>query len=716
MKRRDFLKAAGVSGSALMVGLWGGSLHRQLMAGSAASAPFSPHPLLMIDEAGKVLIYAYRPEMGQGTFQSIPAIIADELEVKWEDVRIEIAPGDPKFGRQDVAGSTSIRGNFDQLRKIGAAAREMLTEAAAKQWGVPKEQCYASEGRILLKGESRQLGYGELIQEAAKLEVPQKPALKSPENFRFIGKVIPRPDVEEKVNGKAVFGIDVQVPGMLHAVVEHCPTFKGKILGYDKQAALAVTGVKHVLETDRLMRNGDRLPCVAVVADSHWAAQQARKKLNVRWDTLGQEAFSTSTFEETLKKRASEPGIADVTTGDFEGQFSKEKKKVSAFYQTPFVSHSPMEPMNVVAQVKDGYCDLWISTQIPGRVRQEIAGYLGIPEDHIRIHMTYIGGGFGRRLFADYITEAVSLSRQLDGAPIKVIWTREDDTQQGPFRPAIANQLDGAVDAQGNLIALRHKVIGPSISYQVNPKADKNKADGGMMSGTSSTPYEIPHFQTSMVLEETHVPIGWWRSVYASNNVFPHESFLDELAILGGKDPLDFRLSLLKNQPRYAKALQLLAEKVNWYAPKQKGKGKGVAISNAFGSICAHCVEVTKEKNGGIRIDKVTCVVDCGVVVNPDTVVGQTEGNVIFALTAALKKPITFEKGAAVQGNFDQYPLLGIHETPPIEVVIMDSQEAPGGVGETALPAIAPALTNAIFQATGKRIRTLPFDIAQVSK
>ncbi len=710
--RRKFIQLAGIAaGSVLAIGFLPTVGNKQRLVNLVKPNEALPglNQYIFIDTSGKITLYNHRPEMGQGTFQAIPMILAEELEVDINKVEILQSAADrSKYGDQMVVGSRSIQGQFAAMRKMGATAREMLITAAAIKWNVPKQECFAKDAKVIHRPSGKSFGYGELVEEACKLPVPQNPTLKDPKDFTIIGHSFPRRDIPEKTNGTAKFGIDFSVPGMLYASIERSQVFLGKIASYDDTKARAVPGVKHIFKTKRNVMGFDR-EGVAVLADSYWAAVQGRNLLQIKWDNADLESWSTQKIKENYKKAAVEEGVIFNEKGNFSESYNKSLIKVEAAYETPYQSHAPMEPMNALVHVQKDKCEFWGSTQNPNGVRSQIAKQTGLPEEKVMVNYTYMGGGFGRRSMTDVSEEATDLSIQ-SGAPVKVIWTREDDISQGPFRACSLNVCKGVIDENGNAVALEHKVICQDIRNQGN--GGDGKASPAMAGGINRE-YEIPNLAVRGVLQKFYVPITYWRSVYHSTNCFAHECFIDEMAFAAKKDPIDFRLAMLKNHPRYTKILKMIAEKTSWYAPRKKDTGKGVSILERSGAFTALVIDVARVK-GKVRIDKITCVIDCGTYINPDTVKAQCEGSVIMGLTATYKSSITITNGKATEQNFNRYSLLKINETPEIDVVVVQSTDPPEGAGESGLANVAPALANAIFNLTGKRIRSLPFRMEDI--
>jgi isoquinoline 1-oxidoreductase beta subunit len=663
---------------------------------------------IFIEPSGKITLFNHRPEMGQGTYQSIPMIIAEELEVEVDKITIASSPANrAEYGDQMVVGSRSIQTNYDLLRRVGAAAKDMLIRAAANGWGVSPDECVAEKASVIHKASGRKQGYGELVEQASKLTPPENPVLKDPGTFHTIGKSIPRRDIPMKVNGEAKFGMDFTLPGMLYASLVHSATFRGKVVNVNEEKARAIIGVKDVIRTQRDTR-GAVIEAVAVLADTYWAAEQGAKALEVTWDSAGLENVSSETIWEEYRKAASQEAVVFKREGEFEGAYAMGKVKVEASYETPYQAHACMEPMNVTVHVQQNKCEFWGSTQNPNGVKSFLANFCGLDEDQVIINYTFMGGGFGRRGMTDVVEEAADLSKKT-GAPVKVIWTREDDISQGPFRACSLNVCRGALDERGQLVALEHKVVCQEINNQVG---DNMKA-GQQIAGGINTAYAIPNYVISGVLRKNHIPITYWRSVYHSTNCFAHESFIDELAHGAKKDPMTFRLWLLRNHPRYTEVLNTVAELSGWYQPREKNTAKGVAIVERSGAYVAMVVNVARVK-GKVSITAIYAAIDVGTTIHPDTVKAQTEGSVVMGLTAAIKSSITIARGAVAERNFDRYKMLEMKECPPIYVEVVPSMEKPEGAGEGGLPPVAPALTNAIFELTRKRIRKLPFNLDEV--
>jgi isoquinoline 1-oxidoreductase beta subunit len=707
INRRNFLKLSSFTSAALVIGF--SSNRKAIAAVGDINEAYKITPYVIIEKGGKITIMNPRPEMGQGTYQSVPALIAEELEVSLDQVMIEQTAGEKEFGRQVSGGSSSVRGNYKDLRKVGAAARAMLLKAASDSWKVPMEECYAENAKVYHKPTGKSVDYNELAEAAAKLDVPQQPQLKDPKDFKILGKSSPRLDIPLKTSGKAMFGMDVKIPGIVYASIERCPVFGSKLVSYDDSEAMKVAGVQKVVKATRVV-GVYTYEGVAVVADNYWAAVQGRKALKINWDHQGYDKFNSKDYEEKLKELAKTDGFVVHNDGDFDKAFADASVKLEAFYETPVVSHSTMEPMNCTANWNGDVVEIWASSQGPTLVKTQVANAFNISEDNVKVHIFFNGGGFGRRLSQDFAIEAASISKQI-GKPVKLIWTREDDTQFGPFRPMTFSAMKGALSADGKPVAFSHKVISPSLGASRNPQFDKTKPDGSMTEGISDQEYELPNMKNFYVQSDFHIPIGPWRSVTSSTVAFAHECFIDEMAVKAGKDPMQFRLDMLKDDSDTKRVLMKLKEVSDWDKPLPKGSGRGVAQYKFFAGLAGYVVQVSTN-NDAIKIHKVYAVIDLGTVVNPDVVKQQIEGGMVMSLSAAIKNGITFENGATKQTNFNNNPVLRINETPEIEVhILTEGGETIKGVGEPGVPPFAPALANAIFAATGKRIRKMPFEL-----
>ena len=712
--RRHFLRISSLSGAAFLLGFSSiESENPQVVNLSGIQESFELTPYIIIEKSGQITIMNPRPEMGQGTFQAVPALMAEELEVSLDHVSIRQTAGEKEFGRQVSGGSSSVRSNYSALRKIGASAREMLITAASNEWKVPPGECYAENAHIIHRPSGKSISYGDLAELASKLEVPKDPALKDPKDFKILGKSLHRNDIPLKVSGKAVFGIDVEVPGMVYASVERCVVLGSKLVSYDDSQALKIKGVRQVIKADRVLGK-NRYTGVAVIADNYWAALQGRKALKIQWDYQGHDQFNSAAYEQGLRDLSKKEGLQVNNLGDFDRTFESAPVKMDAFYETPVVCHSTMEPMNCVAQWKEGdMVEIWVSSQGPSLVKSEMARVFGISQDNVKVNIMFNGGGFGRRLSQDYVVEAAAISKTI-GKPVKVIWTREDDTQLGPFRPMTFSSMKAGLSSDGKAVAFQHKVTSPSINATRNDTYDVTKPDGTMIEGISDQKYEIPNMKNFYVYAETHIPMAPWRSVTSSTLAFAHECFIDEMAFKAGKDPMAFRLDMLSKESDTKRLLTRLREFSNWDKPLPKGWGRGVAQYEFFAGLCGQVVEVSSQPDGSVKVEKVYAVIDLGTVVNPDNVKAQVEGAVVMALVAATKDAIVFENGKTKQTNFQNNRMLRINEMPLVEVDILAEGGATiKGVGEPGLPPLAPALGNAVFAATGKRIRKLPMDLSK---
>ena len=703
LSRRKFIEVSSLSGSLLILGcLPGESSEVKITKTGPELTGIDLNQFIAISTDGTITLFNHRPEMGQGTFQSIPMILAEELEVDIESVTIKQSSADPKlYGRQMVVGSRSIQTEFDKLRKMGASAREMLRQAAANQWQVSLEECQAENGHI--KGPQDTLSYGELVEQATKLSVPKNPPLKDPNSFKIIGQPVNRQDIPLKTNGSAQYGIDTQVEGMLYASIQHCPQFTGSIKSYNAEEVKALPGITHVLTTSRHVYGRD-IRGVAVVGKDYWSVMQGRRALKVEWALNGEEKVNVDSMMKDSLAADEQSGDELFGNGNVKSIFDQTSEVITAAYETPYQAHVPMEPMNATVHIEKDKATFWGSTQNPNGMRSFISNKYNIPADNITINYTFMGGGFGRRSNPDVVEEAADLSYQTQ-APVKLLWSREDDQTQGPFR-ACSYNVCRAVLKNGKVDAFEHKVIAQEIR---NQSGDNLKAGRQLMGGIN-TDYLIPNYSIKGVLQRRHIPIAYWRAVYHSTNPFAHESFVDELAHKAGKDPLEFRLAMLEH-PRYTRVLKEVAKAVDWPNKKAHG-GRGIATVERSGAYFAMVVEVKREGKA-IVPTKITTAIDLGICVNPDTVKAQTEGSIVMGLTAVYSG-LTVDKGAIVEQNFNTYPLLKLSQCPEIETIILKSDAPPDGAGEAGLPTVAPALANAIFDLTGKRIRKLPMDLSEL--
>ena len=679
VSRRNFLRA----GAATAGGLWLGFA----LPGKAAATSNKLNAFVHVSTDDTITLFIHKAEMGQGTVTALAQLLAEELECDWKRVRTEFPGVNREYGAmQGVFGSASVRTSYDSLRRAGAAAREMLVQAAAQQWGVAPSACRAENSAVINTASSARLGYGALAEAASKLPVPASPALKDRAVYKLVGKSVKRLDTPSKTDGSAPFGIDVRLPGMLYANVARCPVFGGKVKSFDAARAKAVPGVKQVVQ----ISTG-----IAVVADNTWSAMQGRRVLDIQWDEGAVAAVNTPGLTQEFIQKMSQAGQVTRKEGDAEAALAGAAKKVEAVYQVPFLAHAPMEPLNCTADVRADRCTVWASTQGQSAAAQEAARITGLPPDKIDVHTLYMGGGFGRRARADYVGEAVEVSKAVS-APVKVTWSREDDMQQDFYRPASYTRFIGAVDAEGWPHVFTSRVACPWFG---GPRT--------AVEGITDIHYAIPNIQVDCHNVDRGIPVGYWRSVGYSQNTFFAESFLDELAHDGGKDPLEVRRRLLGKSPRALAVVELAAEKAGWGKALPAGHGRGISLATNIGSFTAQVAEVSVT-SGKLKVHRVVCAVDCGRTVNPAIIEQQIQSAIVFGLGAALKGGITIDRGRVQQGNFNNYDVLRIDEMPHVELHIVASNAPSGGIGEAGTPGIAPAVTNAIFAATGQRVRTLP--------
>jgi isoquinoline 1-oxidoreductase subunit beta len=696
--RREFVGAGIAAGAGLVIGFY-------LPHGTKEKKPFSPNAYLRITPDNKIIVVVARSEMGQGVRTALPMILAEELEADWKQIEIEQAGASTFFGDQTTGGSASIRTCWDPMRKAGATAREMLISAAALTWNVPRSACAAETGRIQHSVSGRRLSYGDLVDRASTLPIPADVPLKQSKDYKIVGQRLQRLDSPAKVEGQAVFGIDHRLPGMKYAVLARCPVIGGKASGFDDKESRKVAGVGYVGKI------GDS--AVVIVADSVWGAMEGRRVLNVTWDEGPNKDLNMAAVLASLKQGAAKKGANLYLAGE---PAKVSGRHISAEYSLPFMAHAPMEPGNCTADYRGAACELWAPTQVPQDCRDSVATALGLDPDQVKVNVTLMGGGFGRRLEHDYAVEAALVSKAIR-TPVKVVWTREDDMRFSTYRPASLHQLSAALDGSGFPAGLTHRIISPSISGQKGQPVP-NGVDPDLPDEAGPV-YGIANYLIEYVMTETSVPLGWMRSVYALQAGFALESFIDELAAAAGKDPFEYRLHLLARDQdlvyftttwktaRMRGVLQLAAQRAEWDKPLPPGRYRGIACFGCFSSYVAEVVEITME-NDQPRVHRVVAAVDCGQVVNPAILEQQIQGGIIYGLANALRAQITIDKGRVVQGNFDDYAPLRMEEMPAVEVYAVASQEAPTGIGEPPVPPLAPALSNAIYAATKKRIRTLP--------
>jgi isoquinoline 1-oxidoreductase beta subunit len=705
ISRRDFLKTGAVVGGGLILG-FSLPLREQSSEAAAAVPELVPNAFIRIGADDTVTVIVNHSEMGQGIYTSLPMLVAEELEADWTKIRAEAAPVDPVYnhtawGMQMTGGSSSVWSEYDRLRMVGAAAREMLIAAAAATWKADKKTCRAQKGKVIHRS-GKSLTYGQLAGKAAAMPVPKEVKLKDPSKFTIIGKPTRRLDTPEKVDGTAMFGLDVSLPGMLTAVVARPPVFGAKVASVNAEKAKAVPGVKDVAQVP----SG-----VVVIASSFWQAKAGRDALEIVWDEGPGASLSTAGMREQYAKLSKTPGTVVRKDGDAESTLATAARKLEANYEVPYLAHATMEPMNCTVDLKADSCEIWTGTQFQTVDRAAAASAAGLKPEQVKIHTMLLGGGFGRRAnpASDFVLEAVHVAKAAK-APVKVVWTREDDTRGGYFRPMWYDQIAAGLDAKGKPVAWKHTIVGQSIlaGTPFEQAMVKEGIDETSIEGAKDLPYAIPNVQVDLHSPRVTVPVLWWRSVGHSHTAFVVESFMDELAHAAGKDPYEFRKKLLARHPRNLGVLNLAAQKAGWGKPLAKGRGRGIAVHESFGSFICHVAEVSVSTAGEIRVHRVVTAVDCGKFVNPDTIGAQMESGIVFGLSAALHGAITLKDGRVEQSNFHDYPILRLSEMPVVEVHIVRSREKSGGIGEPGVPPIAPAVANAVFAATGARLRSLP--------
>ncbi|MFO1325586.1 MAG: xanthine dehydrogenase family protein molybdopterin-binding subunit [Burkholderiales bacterium] len=728
VSRRVFLKSTAAAGTGLTLGLWLGPAAAQTSGpgrtvGAAAAGTFAPNAFLRVGNDNTVTVIVKHLEMGQGVYTGLPTLIAEELDAAWSQVRVEGAPADASrynnlfWGpAQGTGGSTAMANSFEQYRQAGAAARAMLVAAAAEQWKVPADSVQVKAG-VVSHASGKRASFGELAAAAGRQPVPTTVKLKDAKDFVFIGKHVPRTDSKAKSNGTARFTQDVKLPDMLTAVVAHPPRFGQNVATFDAASVSGVPGVRYVVE----------IPTgIAIIATTFWAAKKGRDALKVEWDETSGFKGSSDAMMAEYRKLAEGPGAKARSDGDAGKALGDAAKKLDAVYEFPYLAHAAMEPMNCVVKLTKDACEIWNGEQFQTGDQAAIARYTGLKPEQVKLNMLYAGGSFGRRASAasDYVLEAVSIADALSrsgkpGIPVKMVWTREDDMKGGYYRPMYVHALKAGLDAAGNVTGWHHRIVGQSIlvGTAFESVMVKDGIDLTSVEGASTLPYAIPHLAVELHSPKQGVPVLWWRSVGSTHTAYSTETFMDELAVAAGKDPVEYRRALLARHPRHLAALELAAAKADWGKPLAAGKagekrGRGVAVHESFGTVVAQVAEVTVDKDNKFRVDRVVCAVECGIAVNPDNVRAQMEGGIGFGLSAALYGKITLKNGVVEQSNFHDYPVLRISEMPAVEVHIVPSTEKPTGVGEPGVPAIAPAVANALAAATGKRLRSLPLSLA----
>jgi isoquinoline 1-oxidoreductase beta subunit len=720
--RREFLRAALAAGAGLTLAVSFGGCGAESPP-PVGGASFAPDAWIRIGSDDLVTVLVDRSEMGQGVSTALPMLVAEELDADWSRVRYEFAPAHEAYynhvvgGMQLTGGSSSVRAAWLPLREAAARARSMLVSAAAAQWKVPAKDCTTDRGEVIAP-DGRRVRYGAVAVAAAALPVPLEVSLKEPRQFRLIGTPVPRLDLPDQVTGRTGFGIDAMPEGVLVAVVVRCPVFGGTLRSYDDRAARAVAGVRDVI----------RIPSgVAVVADGYHAARAGRAALTVNWDEGALATLDDTAIAVRLETLGREPGKVARSEGTAGAPLPPGARELEAVYEVPFLAHATMEPMNCTAHVRDGAVTVWAPTQFQagprlmgGGARGVAARAAGVPISRATIHTTHLGGGFGRRAESDFVAEACHVSRAV-GAPVKVIWSREDDIRHDQYRPAARHQLRGVLAGDGAPLIWRHQVVCPSIIARFLPDwlpdfvaylggPLKGGVDGNAIEGAAQVPYAFPNLEVAYTRAELGIPVGFWRSVAHSHTAFAIECFIDELAAMARVDPVEFRRRLLPDLPRARAVLDLAVERAGWQAPLPAGRGRGIALHQSFETWVAQVAEVSVEA-GQVRVHRVVCAVDCGQVVNPDTVVAQMEGSIVYGLSAALKGRIHIAGGRVRESGFADYPILTMREMPVIEVHLVPGSMPPGGVGEPGTPPIAPAVANALFGVTGQRIRRLPIEI-----
>jgi len=714
LDRRDFLKGAGAAAAtALTLGFNWSTAAADAAAAPVGGAPFAPNAFVRIGSDNSITVIAKHVEMGQGAYSGIATVLADELGADWAQVRVESAPADAAlyynsaFGKlQGTGGSSAMANSWMQLREAGGKARAMLMSAASREWHVPVGELSVDKSVVLHAKSGRHAPFGALVKTAASLPVPDAVQLKDPKAFTLIGARAPRVDIPAKCDGTALFTLDVALPGMLVALLQRPPRFGATVKSFDAAKALAVPGVVKVVQVP----NG-----VAVVAKGFWAAKQGRAALQVEWDEAKAETRSSPDIMQEYRRLADQPAASAHKTGDAGAALEKAAHRVSASYEFPFLAHAPMEPLDAVVKLASTSCEIWAGDQFQTIDQANAAKAAGLEPHQVSIHTLYAGGSFGRRAntVSDYIVEAVTIAKAYgaDGTPIKLQWTREDDIHGGLYRPMYFHKLEAGLSASGELTGWKHVIVGQSImAGTLFSMMIKDGIDPTSVEGAANIAYDIPNIAVDLATTESPVPVLWWRVVGSSHTTFAVEAFIDEVAHAAGQDPYAFRRKLLTHNPRMLAVLELAAVKAGWSdQPLPKGRGRGIAVAEAFKSLVAQVAEVTVGDDGQIRVDRVVCAVDCGTPINPDVIAAQMEGGIGFGLGAALYGAITLKDGRVEQGNFNDYRVLRMNEMPRVEVYIVPSTEAPTGVGEPGVAPIGPAVANAIFAATGNRLHVIPF-------
>jgi isoquinoline 1-oxidoreductase beta subunit len=712
MNRRQFMLTTSVVGGAFVLGFVLPS--RQVEAATIAEKPWMPpttggaeiNAWLVVGSDDTVTIRVAQSEMGEGVFTSMPMLVAEELECDWTKVRAEYASANRSlrenrvYQRMATGGSGAVRRSREYLQQAGASARARLIAAAAQQWGVAASECRAENGRIIHSASGRQVNYGAIAAAAAQVTLDAEPAIKTPDQFKLLGQSLNRLDVPLKVNGTAIYGIDVRLPDMLYASVSTCPVFGGTLKRYDFDAIKGLPGVRTAVEVP----NG-----IAVVADSFWRAKTALEVMPMEWDFGAHASASSATYWKAFREVLDKPGAVAKEEGDALAALKAAAKVVEADYEAPYLAHATMEPMNCTAQVTPQRVEVWVGTQNPEGALAAAAEITGVAPENVYVHNCFLGGGFGRRFRNDDVRQAVTVAKALGGRPVQLIWTREEDMRHDVYRPMAAIRFRAALDANGMPVAYFNRSVTHSILSGLRPDDVKGGIDRTSVEGLATIPYGFPQYRIEHLIQNTHVPVWFWRSVGASQNAFAVECFLDEVAHAGGKDPVELRSQLLKGHSDWLHVLDTVAQKANWGKPMPQGTAQGIAIAESYGSIVAEVAEVSVSKRGEVRVERVVCAVDCGHVVNPLTVAEQMESAIVYGLTAALYGQITIENGRVVEGNFDDYQMLRLDAMPEVEThLALTGGDKWGGIGEPGVPPVAPAVCNAIFKITGNRVRALP--------
>lgn len=703
MDRREFIKISSTAGSGLILGFY---LPNKLQGKSLESKIFQPNAWINVQLDNYVKIMVGKSEMGQGVITSLPMIIAEEMDLDWSKVIVEKAPADrSKYGSQMTGGSNSISSSFMKLRKAGATAREMLVTAASEYWGVPENECTTNSSKVFHEKTNKKISYGELATKAGQQLIPKNPSLKNSKNFSIIGKNMSRKDTLPKINGTAEFALDIKLDGMVYATVVHSPIFGGKVISFDKNSLDGINGILDVFEIE----SG-----IAIVGDNTWTVLKAARKIKINWSEGEAKGVNTNQITEELMKASKKRGGVVRREGNVKRALKSSENILEAIYQSPFQAHATMEPMSCTISVEETKCQIWVGTQNPNGALKTVSKLTGLKKEQIEVNVTYLGGGFGRRSSNDFVKESVEIANIVK-KPIKLTWSREEDMQNDYYRPASLHVMKGAFDQKKNLTVWKHRITAPSILFSqlvTIPFPFKEKLDLISTEGAKHIPYQIPNMQVDYQMTKTDIPLGFWRSVYSSQNAFANECFMDELAEKAGKDPINFRLELLPENSRDASVIELVADRSGWKSFSNGPIYQGFSSHKSFGTWVAQVARVSVENNQ-IKVHEVHCALDCGLVINPNIVKTQISSAIIYGLSATLKSKITIDDGKVVESNFDDFDVIRMDETPKIKVYLVDSDKPPKGVGEPGLPPIAPAVTNAVYAAIGKRFRQLPIDLAE---